>query len=88
MEKDDLNKSDNQYRDWIDKHNGLSRFAGLVIVIVYLCIYYIGLYTDKTVPEGFVMYASLAMMLVFGGAQVVGNNIGKILDIVKQARGR
>lgn len=78
----------NKYRDLFDKHNALSRFAGLIIVIVYICTYYMGLYTDKTIATEYIAYSSVAIMLVFGGSSVVTNNIGKVLDVIRKVRGR
>ena len=73
-----------EYRDKLDQHNVLSRIAGVFVVIVFVCTYYVGLYTETEVSDYFVIYSTLAIIVVFGGAQIVGNNIGKILDIVKR----
>lgn len=88
MVDDGLKKVEDQYRDKFDKHNALSRFAGFMIVVVFAATFYIGVFTDKAIQTELIVYASVSVMVVFGGISLVSNNIGKILDIVKSFRGK
>ena len=86
MEDKDLKKTEGQYRDVFDKHNALSRFAGFVIVLVFLATFYVGIFTNKVIQNELIVYASISVIVVFGGISLVSNNIGKILDIIKSMR--
>lgn len=88
MNDNELKKIEDQYRDKFDKHNALSRFAGVVIVVVFAATFWVGVFTDKVVQPELITYASLSVMVVFGGIALVANNIGKILDIIKGVRNR
>ena len=88
MVDNELKKVEDQYRDKFDKHNALSRFAGVVIVVVFAATFYVGVFTDRVIQEELITYASLSVMVVFGGIALVANNIGKILDIIKGMRGK
>lgn len=75
-----------KYRDLFDKHNVLSRFAGLIIVLGFIAMMYVGLFTDKVLQSELISYSSISIMIVFGGISLIANNFDKILDIVKSFR--
>lgn len=81
-----MEKEIKEYRDIFDKHNVLSRFAGLVMVLAFAFTMYIGLFTDKVVSNDIVSYSSICVMVVFGGVSLISNNMDKILDIVRSFR--
>jgi len=71
-------------KDWFARHNFLSRFAGLVAVIVYIAMAVVVL-TGGTVSNDFIYYSSLCVIVVFGGTAGY-NSIKDVVDIVKKGR--
>lgn len=84
----ELDKQENQYRDLLDKHNFLSRFAGFMIVIVFVATFSVGIFTNKVIQQELIIYSSISIIVVFGGVSLISNNIGKILDIIKSFRSK
>lgn len=84
----ELDKKEGEYRDVFDKHNALSRFAGFMIVVVFVATFYVGVFTDREIQTELIVYASVSVMVVFGGISLVSNNLSKILDIIKGFRSK
>jgi undecaprenyl pyrophosphate phosphatase UppP len=84
----ELDKKEGEYRDVFDKHNALSRFAGFMIVVVFVATFYVGVFTAREIQTELIVYASVSVMVVFGGISLVANNFSKILDIIKGFRSK